>query len=400
MIRHVVIFACLISSFVLPDMAFGQNIPIGSSEPVYCLLKNGNVLHGKLDQSGDKVTVEMDSTAKAVIRASEIEFFGPRLRQLYDFQKNKNLRWDVGEHLHMANWCIRNDLLLEAEEHFLYLRRAIGDQQTFKQLEQQYRQALLNSPEVRSAAGLSNAKSDPQKNTEQPVTTATAEIAFDSMNLSATAVGEFRSAILPMLQMRCGQAACHGEYTKTKLRLFSVSRRSNSSSDRALESSLQYINPDAPQQSKLIQMAISPHGLQTVRGFDPTNQSDRQFLERLQVWIGATKSSQYQNLNNPSNAAKSSNASNAGYFPWQEKMAQMKIMQEVNGQPAVAAGNAGAGNAASDGGVNLSKDDISALEVEIERLEAMERGQVSKTDPFDPAQFNGQLKPSSPPRGQ
>ncbi len=375
-------------------MCCAQLPPEGDDGVRYVLLKNSNVLRGKLDMVRDRISVRLDEGSSLQIRKEEVVYIGFQLRELYDYQYAQNLRWGTGEHLHFANWCIRNGLLLEAEQHYQYLKREIGSKPEFRQLEQYYRQALLENSDVRSAAGLESVKPS-ESNSEVVQASATVRTArnpLDTMNLSPASLSEFRTRLLPMLESRCGQPACHGEYSKTPLQLYSLNRRSSSATERSIESVMAYLRPEAPTRSKLIEMAITPHGLQAKRGFDPTNQQDRQFLERLQTWIGMVGTNQdFRRLE-----TTTSTTGTVGRVG--ELQERMRLQSEFAQFAAAQSESQLNSNLDHLSDATISRSEIEQLEAEIARLELLEAKGSTENDPFDPEQFNRQRTAGGAPR--
>jgi hypothetical protein len=215
------------------------------------LLRNGSVLSGLVMRSGDYYEVQFDD-GELRIRVDEVAFVGPTLEACYEHRRQGLEFQKVGDHLALAEWCLRHDLIgLAGRE----LRDAMACDPTHPKiglLERRLRLAL--------EAPATNA--DPAEPTDLQV--ARPED-LDRMirSMPTGTVETFTNVIQPLLINQCSTSNCHGPTSESPLKLLRVAAgktQSRRATQRNLHAVLNSINHDDPDSSLLLTMPTRPHG--------------------------------------------------------------------------------------------------------------------------------------------
>ena len=115
------LFVCLLAGiFVVTSVAIGAEPSASPGQsfgpmPGILLLKNGQVIEGRIEFSVDHYTVHMPDE-EMQIRASNIEFFCRDLEDGYQHKKSVVQPNNVEERLHLAQWCEQHGMLSHASE--------------------------------------------------------------------------------------------------------------------------------------------------------------------------------------------------------------------------------------------------------------------------------------------
>jgi hypothetical protein len=411
------------------QLAHGQ--PIAYYGDGYVLLQHGSVLHGFVKPHADRITIVLEKGKEVTLANKQVLTVGKTKESLYDYQIRGIRKWGSGEHWHLAQWCIQNQLLDQAIEHYLELEKVAADNPRFKQLDHQLKQALLADEQVRKAMteqGLtipelaSEAKntassegiSEPKKwvsKAQIPVTAAggisqaTAEhpIGAASRILPGYIRRSFQTEVQNVVVSRCGQSGCHGMLAKNEFQVFQpVGEQAASISERNLESILEYIDEDAPMQSVFISYATRPHGTQRNASINTNRDEDRALLEKIMRWLQSLSAPNLESSPGSHVMAASGQelrGSQANVAPAValipksavQRANQRKSKNERDGLEAVV----------EDRTAKLSKPARSApppailnaaelqeLEDAIQQLEKLEAGGKPFRDPLDPSEFN------------
>ena len=90
-----------------------SNDSFGSGELL--VLKNGQVIRGRIDRNVESVQVQTDTGSRLVIPIEEVDFVAPTLEQAY-WQKSARTRaTDLTGQIDLFYWCLRNQLLRQAQ---------------------------------------------------------------------------------------------------------------------------------------------------------------------------------------------------------------------------------------------------------------------------------------------
>jgi hypothetical protein len=217
------------------------------------VLRNGEVLAGQVSREGDRTIVATEGTE---IRLSprEVDFVCQTLDEAYAVQQNRVVAGRIEDHLNLADWCLRHQLLGDAAREITAAMEIDPKNRRMMLLDDRLRRALL--PEPTKAPG-----TDETIAAARPVSAEGLERLVRSMPTST--VETFTATIQPMLLNYCATAGCHGPSSQSS---FTLSRAplekvaSRRLTERNLYNTLQWIDHDNPIDSKLLSAAREPHG--------------------------------------------------------------------------------------------------------------------------------------------
>ncbi len=245
--------------------------PLGGPSPGILALHNGQVITGKILRDGDRYVVTLGESATIRIPVTAVEFHGNNLRHIYRLKEAAVLSNDISGQLRLAQWCIRQGLLAEAER---LLERTTPQRNFTQWSDLQRRLTLAQRPTVATSATQAIAAvGKPPPQLEQLLE-----------NISTSNLQQFTSFVQPLLLNRCSTATCHGAQSKSSFKLIKPSRGRaipTRYTQRNLYNTWQTLDPQKPDQSPLINITTAPHGgaiaLFTQREWDQ--------YQRLVTWV-------------------------------------------------------------------------------------------------------------------
>jgi hypothetical protein len=361
--------------------------------PGYVLLENGNVVEAvAIESQKDSIRVQLDKTGEIKLPNQRVITIGKDIRSLYDFQIATTPRWQSGEHLQMAKWCLRNGLVDEAFQHYLQLKELTGQHAKFKQIEAELAQTLLKDPSMQAALQPTQANqsivSPTQAATKQsPVAKTKSENRHPDNPLSEEF---FRRQIQPVLAMRCGQGGCHGSLGKSNFHIAKSGHlHGRPASEMSFHSAIAFFDGEAVEETSLWRNATSKHGNQPIVSIDPSLPTDREIIDRLRQWhslhhtptkaaaieLASTKPTANTNLGHTNGAIENANVG---------KHNHPARLSETNGEePPKLVTNGSLPELPNIG------SEILMLEQQIAKLEEKERSRTSKASSrYDPEVFN------------
>ena len=238
----------------------------------FLLLRNGQLLEGKIIPLGDHYCVAVDG-GEIRVRASDVEFCCRDLEEGYRRKRAQVRLGDVNDHLALAQWCQRHGLIGYAAEQLAAAMAADPAHPMIPIVERRVTMSLAE-----------------RESTERPAEPADPAPSFDDLDrlvrgLSPGSMETFTQTIQPLLMNHCSVAGCHGPRTESTFRLLRLppgrpaSRRLT---QRNLHSTLQWIDREQPAASPLLTAPIRPHG--TARAAVFTNHRAAQYKQILD-WV-------------------------------------------------------------------------------------------------------------------
>lgn len=236
------------------------------------ILQNGEVIEGRITQSGNRYFVTLPG-GELRLKAADVAIRCRDLREGYEKKRAllRNPRAD--EHLELAQWCLQQGLLDEAEFELRQASRLDADH-----------------PRIRLIARrLELARAEPE-NKPLPVVGAPraanhAELDRRSKQVPPGVMQKFAATVQPLLLNSCAATGCHGvgaksEFTLTKVR--GQGDRARRQTQRNLFAVLEQLDRRLPHESPLLMQPIEPHGGGVTAIF--TRQNSRQYHE-LYEWV-------------------------------------------------------------------------------------------------------------------
>ncbi|MBI84654.1 MAG: hypothetical protein CMJ81_15790 [Planctomycetaceae bacterium] len=243
------------------------------SEQGLIFLRNGSVLQGQVIAHGDSFLVAMDGGTEIRVHRNQVLLKCETLEQVYHYQLRKLARDDAASHLRLARWCLRHQFLDGAKSRLEYVRKLDFSRAQLRILEQEIEWAE-NPREPPIKRFLSGPTGKDGKVEGLPLE-----------KLPPYTIERFTSSVQPLLINACGNAACHGERSRSRFQLIRPPGRSapRQFTLRNLHSTLLQVNREDPMSSSLLKYAPQSHGPLTRRVV--TRQLSPQQYDVLRQWV-------------------------------------------------------------------------------------------------------------------
>jgi hypothetical protein len=271
MIALVGVLAALTATAALrAEQASAQSRPTVPHEGVL-LLKNGQVLSGRITWSGDHYFVDRDGLQMGV-RAGEVLVAAKSLDDAYDRQRARLANDDLDGHQALAQWCLRHDLLGYAAAELADCSALDPRNRRTEELRRQLQSAVRLARQDAERAAERGASEPARPATDEPAITAAAESkklpqsessreALASIPVAAAET--FVTTVQPLLINQCAGGGCHGGANAAQPRLLRFDPRKSPSrvyTERNLAAALKYVDRDNPDVSPLLLAPSRPHG--------------------------------------------------------------------------------------------------------------------------------------------
>lgn len=361
-----------------------------SNQPQAVLLKKTDrVLVGSVRLNGNFYEIEIADQSRVSIPRDQVEFIGADVEEIYKHKCQSIPRWRSGDHFQLSRWCIQNQLLVHAIEHFEEVERQSPNHPSVKQLGTELQQKILSDESFRAFAGLpplptSTAIASNAKPTESvALASATAQIAEHPQ-----VTVYFNDRIQPILINRCSQSACHGGTSTNALRLIEPrgTAYARVSADN-LKHVLAMVEPDENGVPKLLSFATKAHGTQRLPAI-----AEAQLIEELKRWIRFAENPVIPAVatHTPAVTTYSAPAIASKLNPLAPGSSQLRAVPGSTSQVEFPAGTA-----------RPATSEIDALDAQLDKILSKDKTAAPSTprDPFDPAEFNRQAeKQTASPR--
>jgi hypothetical protein len=306
------------------------------------VLKNQQVLTGKVTRLGDFYHVALGATGEVRIPKADVQYMAATLEVVYANKATAIPARSCDGHLTLADWCIRQKMFSQAAEQLVKAMALKPRDPRIAQLEARLQTASQPTPEKKVVLQEKIAATvgrDQLERTAQELPTGTLE--------------KFTVVIQPILMDRCGAASCHGSSSDSAFQIVQPTNTrvpSRRFTQRNLFATLSLINRENPPESALLKLARESHGDRKEAPF--TREEDRQYQE-LKNWITSVSQNRFA----------------ANQQPQTVNARQLAGPQRQVGQ-------------ASDTEVPDDSSSESAITIPLPPIEQAAR------DPFDPAPFN------------
>ncbi len=215
------------------------------------LLRNGEVLCGSITKVGDRYVVMLGNGSELRITVPAVEMHCLNLQEAYLRKRSTVKPQSAAGHLAMVDWCLRNSLHHRAADELL---SAIAIDP---------RHPKIAWFERRLESAVHQPETDVERRPEQVCSVSLDELERTMRGLPEEALEAFVSRVQPLLLNRCGANTCHGTRAASDFRLVrpgrgkTVTRRFT---QRNLYATLQTVDLDMPQDSRLLLAPSGPHG--------------------------------------------------------------------------------------------------------------------------------------------
>ncbi len=349
------------------------------SSQAVLLKKTDRILIGTVRLNGNYYEIEIADQSRVSIPRDQVDFVGATATEVYQYKCKNIARWLTGDHFKIARWCLQNNLLPQAVEHYVIVEKAAPNYPLVKQLGVEIEQKILSDVKFRTFAGLgplTSATANTTRVTVEAKPTATKASATSEAITNPQVAMYFVDRVQPILINRCSQSACHGPSSSNSLRIIEPIGNAHARfSSENLKSVLNFVNQDASGTPKLLSYATKPHGLQREPGITLT---ESHLINELKNWIRFSA--------NPIVPAVATMPA-----PLQANPPSKLTAIAPGTSPLRAVPQTGPQVDFPSGTARPSMSEIDALETQLNQLlpKAQPEGANAK-DPFDPAEFNRQ----------
>jgi hypothetical protein len=238
------------------------------------VLRNGQVLHGDITRAGDYYVVTLGSASEIRLKADEVEVACRNLDEAYLHRLQRLDPTSQNERISLADWCLRNRLLDQAEEQLNLVAERAPDLPQVKSLRQRLVFAREPKPELSSTKSQVNI-----------ATIGSEQLDKTLRQLPDGSIEKFAAVVQPILLNRCGANQCHGPNSKSEYQLLkpALGQVANQRySQRNLYSTLRFVDHKDPPGSPLLFMPQRRHGGSASAVFDERTRGQ---LDVLAGWV-------------------------------------------------------------------------------------------------------------------
>jgi hypothetical protein len=270
--------------FALACVAFAragraQDAANGAIQPPFdgvLLLKSGGVLRGQISQSADRWIVSSEGR-ETNVPAPHVEMACRSLEEAYHVRRSRLGRVTAEAHLALADWCLRYELLPQAQ---IELRDA-------RQLDARHPRLRLLEERLAIASRPQPAKVTPSVEVaaKEPPPVAAAASTLTPARLSDAALERFTRNVQPVLVNNCATAGCHQlggaqQFQLDRALIHGMANRRSTMNN--LTATLALIDHERPQLSPLLTVPRTAHGGMKRPVFGPHQDA---LVVLLQEWV-------------------------------------------------------------------------------------------------------------------
>lgn len=216
------------------------------------LLRNGQVILGKIIPAGDHYVVSCPPHAEYRFPTSEVDLLCKDLEEVYERKRARVKLASAADHVDLADWCLKNDLIDHADTELSYALAADANYPRIRLLERRLALARRDDtapPPARHKTADRGPTND--------------ELDRFIRGMPSHAVESFTSTIQPLLINNCTTSGCHAPSSDAKLHLFRIppgSPPTRRTTQRNLYAVWQQLNTSNPAASPLLTVATQKHG--------------------------------------------------------------------------------------------------------------------------------------------
>lgn len=343
------------------------------------LLNNDNVLYGVAEQIGEFVIVRSGQAGEIQLSRSAVACWADSIRNLYRYRVDHRSNGDVAVHLRDARWCLRYDLYDLAAAEIRLARQIDPNNSQADSIEDQLRRQVA----APSAPSMTNVASQSVGLPKEPV----------SDPVDPATLRRFASHIQPMLINRCG--SCHRSTTLSAENGWAMtlpargSRASAEMTHANLASTLEYLDLDVPEVSRLLLKATEDHGGVAA----PLNSRNAKAIRSFEHWILTATTAMARTRDHRRVASRKPYSANSGHRDTTTRSGA-DDERRIDDPPASGpTSNVGSGEAEAF----VAERETMKLQVGSSALQSGEgpRRLPEVANPFDPDLFNRRFHPES-----
>jgi hypothetical protein len=242
------------------------------------VLQDGGVLEGVLSQSGDRYILTR-ATGEVFIPASSVLLVADSREDAYEKRRARLSPPTADSHIALADWCLRQDILPQAEQELKQARALDARHHKLVLLEQRLALAISR-----------RANPKPERPAAQQVVDVAAEVlspqVTDSIaDLPAGAVERFTRKVQPVLVNSCTTSGCHQAGSNATFQLDRAVLRGLSNRRTTmnnLAAALALVDRERPNESPLLTVPRRSHGGMKGPVFGPRHEAA---FRHLYEWV-------------------------------------------------------------------------------------------------------------------
>ncbi len=235
------------------------------------VLRNGEVLRGQVVRQEDHYRITL-ANGELRLRAAEVELICHDLDEAYRAKRAQIQMDRADDHLDLAEWCLRQSLPGDAARELSAALVLEPKNPRIAFVDRRLQQALAPPPAPTAA------------NDHPPPRVTDEDLDRLVRSLPPGTLETFNASVQPMLMSSCATAGCHGSGGTASFSLLRVPSdrfASRRLTQRNLQSTLMWLDPTNPPQSRLLIAASKAHGGAAAAILDPQGIKFRQ----LAAWI-------------------------------------------------------------------------------------------------------------------
>jgi hypothetical protein len=217
------------------------------------MLRSGELLQGKIQHENDRYIVIGDNS-EVTLPAGDVDFVCNSLDEAYRIQQSRAAAGKIDDHLNLAAWCLRHELLGYAGTEIAAAMAIDPQNRRLDVLDRRLQLAIEES---------ARAKTNPAIQAKPNFPVSGDELERLIRSLPAGSAETFTATIQPMLLNYCATAGCHGATGSQKYILLRPALGKQPLvrvTQRNLYNTLQWVDYSNPAESKLLKAAAEPHG--------------------------------------------------------------------------------------------------------------------------------------------
>jgi hypothetical protein len=251
MLAHFAQTAVVLTLLAAPfSQASGQSPPAGPPLQGMVVLRNGEVIEGKISRYDGSYIVDL-SNGRIRLKEADVDLVCSNLEEGYRRKRAVIQVGNIHDHLDLAQWCMRHNLFGLATVELADAATAEPKNPMVAALQHRLKMAMEPAPpsDVKKKMLASGPSND--------------ELDRLVRGMPRGVVETFTLSVQPVLLNHCATSGCHGPQSETGLQLWHIAAGRPSSrrtTQRNLYSVLKFMDRENPSASKLLAAATKPHG--------------------------------------------------------------------------------------------------------------------------------------------
>jgi hypothetical protein len=250
-------------------VARAEPVPSPPADQQILLLRNGQTIEGRISQQDGVYVIDL-SDGQIRVKPADVDLVCRHLEDGYRRKRAALPTGDAHDHLELAQWCLRHELLGPAATELADAKAVDPTDPLIAALTRRLKMALEPPPAATTGKVIPGPSND--------------ELDRMIHSLPRGAIETFTQSVQPVLMNHCAVGGCHGPQSETGLRLFRIPTGRPASrrvTQRNLYSALSFVDRENPAASRLLTVPSGPHGTAKIAIF---NEHQAAQYRRLVDW--------------------------------------------------------------------------------------------------------------------